>query len=240
MESKELVSSGELTLPTFSLTKKGEEWIDESLAGCALIGRVSNEIENSRAVASAQELKAVINALEKSRVDLTAPALKFQRECKAFFDGKAEELRKELQRVTRLCGDYASLQISKRRAEENARNEELSRLEREKQQALAVAQTHEARDAVVEHYDSRAKVEGEAPAPLVVAKGQSVAGDLTITVTDIWALAKAYPSVVNPPTIRLTEAKALIKAGVKLPGCTWEESVKVGIRAARPGKPIDV
>lgn len=238
METQALVKSGELKLPVFSLTPEGEKWISDALEGSALVAKVGDETENCTAVHAAQDLKAVINVLEKSRTDITKPALTFQRECKAFFDGKAQEAKDEFARLTRLVGDYAALQVAKARAAENAKKEELTRLEREREAALAQVKTHEEREVVQEHFNTRAAVEAIPPAPIITAKGQSIQMDIEVTVTDIWALSRAHPATVKMEP-RMSELKALIRAGINPPGVSWKEVVRPGIRATG-GKVVDV
>ena len=233
-----IIKSGELQLPKFSLTEQGERWIQQALEGSALIAKVGDETENNTAVQAAQELKAVINTLEKSRVEITKPALEFQRGAKAFFDGKADEAGQEFHRLTMLVGSYASLQVAKARAAENARLAELSRLEKEREAALAQVKSHEERDVVQAHYNDRAAVEGVVPAPLITAKGQSVQADIEVTVVDLWMLARSHPSCVKIEP-RMSEIKALLRAGVKVAGVTSKEVIKAGIRVTT-GRVVDV
>lgn len=214
------------------LTAEGEQLIQAALASSALIGKVSNEIENKIAVESQIQLKQVASLLEKTRVEVTKPALEFQRKVKAFFDSKAVDLKSELMRTGRLTGDYASLQLAKARDAENARKEELSRLEKERKDALAAVASHEEREVVQAHYDERARIESPPVVAPDRAAGQVIKTDLDITISNIWDLARAHPSCVKIEP-RNSEIKSLIRAGVKVAGVTWTEVVVAGVRVGR-------
>jgi hypothetical protein len=216
-----------------------EQAIAAALDACALVGRVSNETENKLATDAAVEAQRVVRALEKTREEIVAPALKFHRSVNTYFAERLKPLKEEVSRLTKLTGDYIHLQAAKARAAEQARREELDRLERERQQALAEAKTHEDMDAIQQHYCERRAIETPVQQFVPKAAGQTIKSDLEVVITDIWALAKAQPSCVNPPTPRMSEIKALLRAGVKLPGVEAKETLKVGVRASAP-RVIDV
>lgn len=222
-----------------ALTTVGEDMIANALEGSALICKCADEIDNKLIVDSQIGLKNAVNALEKCRVELNKPALEFQRRVNDFFKQKQIDLKNELLRISVLADDYATIQMAKARAEQNARNEELTRLEREREAALAKADTHEERETIQEHYNERAAIEAAPPAsPVVAPKGQKVETELEVVVNDIWALARAHPTCVNVSP-RLTDIKALIRNGIRVAGCTWREVVKAKVRAT-PGRTIEV
>lgn len=227
-----------IELPKFSLSKEGEDMIEKALVAASPVGRVSNEVEVKVGTDVMIQLKSLINLLEKTRVAHVAPALNHQRETNAFFKEKSAELNKEMLRISKLVGDYQSLQLAKARAEENARNEELTRLEREREASLAKTNTHEEREAVQAHYNDRAKIEAPPVQTAEKPKGLSVKTELVVTVTDIWLLARAHPSCVTIDP-KLQEIKSLHRAGVKVAGVTVTDEIKAGVRAA-PIKTVDV
>lgn len=66
-------------------------------------------------------------------------------------------------RISRLVGDFQQLEQARARAAEQARNAELLRLEREKAEAIAKANSHEQVDAIQQHYNRQAET---LPAPI--------------------------------------------------------------------------
>lgn len=223
----ELSTKPQIPVGKPSLTPEGEALIEATIARSGMIGRVSNDSENESSVKAQLELKAVIKELEDFRILMTRPALEYQRELKAYFDGRIQPLKDEMWRVGKLSGDYVQLQEMKRRAEENARKEELAKLDRERQQALANVQSHEEAEAVQAHFSERAAVESVTPPnPVTIhPKGQSIKDDWEIEITDRHLFARCYPSCVEIKE-RVSEIKSLLRAGVKM-----EESQGIRVRA---------
>jgi len=230
-----LIVAPVLELPKFSLSAECESEIEKALGASALIGKVSDEITNGLAVSAAQELKALQNKLEAERLELTAPALKFQRTAKEFVDGKKAELGEEYTRILKLTADYVALNVAKAKDDQLSKDEAATALEREMREAMSQATSHEQREQIEEHYrEALAKLAAPPVDAFKTAKGQSLGSDLEITPTDIYAFAKAFPGCVNPPTLKLTETKALIRSGINPVGLTWQEKATVNIRAGRP------
>lgn len=243
MSETALVLAPAIQQTDIALTQSGQLLIDDALSKCALIGKVGNEIENKVAVEAQIELKRVLKVLEDSRIDTVKPALEFQRKVNEFFKAKGEELKSELMRVGVLASDYVTAQEAKRKADEASRMDGLSKLERERQDALSAANSHEERDAIQAHYDERARVESATfvPAPSVKAKGQGVKDDWEILVTDVHTFARLYPNCVNI-TPKMTEIKALLRAGIKMTeaqGIRATPKLAVGVRLP-PTKTIEV
>lgn len=222
-----------------SLTHQGEEIIENALALGARIGRVSNESENKAAVDAQIEIRRILKELEDMRVKMTKPALEYQRALKAFFDSKSKDLQETVFRIGKLTGSYLQLQESKRRAEENARREELTKLEREREAALAQANTHEEREILQDHYNQRAAVEATPPpAPIVKPKGQALREDWEITVNDVHLLARSRPSCVKITPL-MSEIKSLLNAGFQVEGVIATKVKNASVRLPR-GSSIDV
>lgn len=223
------ISAGEV-----SLTKEGAALIENTLATSGMIGRVAAVEENDRSVASQIDIKKLLKDMEDLRVELTKPSLEHQRKIKAVFDEAAKPLRDELSRLMKLSGDYVQLQDAKRRAEENARKEELTRLEKEREQAMSQAQSHEEREAVQAHYNDRAAVEAAVvPAPVpVAAKGQQAKPDWEIEIVDIYQFCRVFPSCVKIEP-KISEIKALLRAGTVMSeaqGIRVKPILNVGVR----------
>ena len=92
----------------------------------------------------------------------------------------------------------------------------------QRQKELADAESLEKQDAINAKF-----CEAAAALPVVEqhkAEGQRVTEDFEITVTDIWMLARAHPACVKIEP-RLSEIKAMLKAGVKVAGITFKKTV---------------
>lgn len=130
-----------------------------------------------------------------------------------------------------------ALAASKAKTEEAKKAAEAQRLEVERQQALAVAKSHEELDRINHRH---AEQVAELPVAQVQrAVGQRVREDWEITVTDIWLLAKAHPTCVDIKE-RLSEIKTLLNAGVKVAGVLAKRSIKAGVTTARERPAIEV
>lgn len=225
-----------------TLTPAGEKLISDTIDKAVMIGRVSNQTENQNAVEALLAIKATKKKMEDSRVAFTKPLLDGQRAIKAFYDEKVVELNSEERRLLKLSGDWVQLEEKKRRAEENARREELTRLEREREKAVSECKTHAEVEAVQAHYNDRAAVEAVPPPAPVVAKSQSAKPDWEIEITDCHLFARCYPSCVTI-TEKVSEIKALLRAGTKMDerqGIRVKAITNVGVRLPPTKKPIDV
>lgn len=201
---------------------------DEAVAASCLIGRVSNAVEQQEAVAAQVELQRILSLVEKAREQCKEPVLKFGR----LIDAKAREFRQELEdemlRVSKLIGDFQTLEQMKARASEQVRNQELQQIERDRQAALATVNSHEEADAVNEAFDNRVASQSPAPEPPRVA-GQRLMNDWDITVTDIHSLYRSHSHCVKLTPL-MSEIKNLLKLGVKINGVTATETVKAGVK----------
>lgn len=209
---------------------------DNALATSALVGKVTNADEQVIAVGAQALLHSVTSAVEKARKECKEPAIEFGRR----IDGAAKkfvaEIKDEETRIAALVGSFQQLEQARVRAEEAARNEKLLALEREKAQAMAKATSHEAMDAIAEHYNAKAAdIPVAAPARV---EGQRVVQDWEIVVTDAWLLARAHPACVEIVP-RILEIKNLLKAGVKPAGVQATPISRSSVRGGSQ-KVIDV
>jgi len=206
--------------------------LDDALASAALVGKVRNADDQALAVDAQKQLKALMNATERSRKDVKEPVLAFGR----LIDQKARdfiaEVDGEYKRVSRAVSDFQILEDQKRRAAEALKLKELARIEREREEALAAAQSIEEVDAIQHEANDKAlaetqKVEAIQPARV---EGQIVRTDWEITVTDLILLARAHPGCVTI-TPKVGEIKALLNMGVTVQGVKAEKVTKAGVRA---------
>ena len=220
-----------------TFTKEAEAQKDQALTCAALIGRVTNAEENQTAVEAQTVLKTIISTVEKARAEVKAPVLEYGRAIDTAARTFVEELQQELQRVSGLVGDFATLEQAKVRAAEAARRLEEETLERQRQEAIAQAPSHESLDAINEHYNRLA-----ADLPVVTAvraDGQIIKSDWVIEVTDAWLLARAHPTCVDIKP-RISEIKELLKLGVHVKGIKATQIVSANVRAGTQPKAIEV
>lgn len=216
-----------------AITPEAEALKNDALAAAGLIGKVRNDAEQERAVAAQMQLKRILNAVERSRKDVKQPVLDFGRD----IDAKAKEFRAELDtefnRVSRAVADYQDLLLQKARAAEAAKRAELTRLEKERENAIARASCHEEVEAVQAEFNERALQESLAMAKTAPTKleGQIVREEWDVTVTDPYRLAQAYPDCVTI-TPRLSEIKSKLDMGMSLPGVQARKIVKATVRAS--------
>ncbi len=195
-----------------------------------VIGKVTTPEENAAAVGAQMELQKMHNLIEKARKAAKEPVLEYGRKIDVAARDFAAEVDEELLRLSQLIGDFQALEQARLRAAEQARRDELLRIEQEKAAAIAMAQSHEQVEAIVEHFGNKAALEAAGPAPQAArAEGQVVKTDWEITVTNPYELAKFHPGCVNI-TPRLSEIKQMLNDGVTLKGVTARKITKAGVR----------
>jgi len=221
---------------TISFTAEARRIKEAALDQSAAVVRVSNPAENEAAVNVQKVIKTTLKTYESARVECKEPILDFCRTIDAAFKQEVSELAQEDRRIGSLVGDYQQLQHAKEMAAEAARNSELMEIERRKAEQMASAKTLEEQQKAVE----RANQEAQAVPPVryVRAEGQLVRQDWQITITDVWALARAHPMCVKIEP-RLTEIRALLDAGVRVAGVSAVKAAKATVRTAH-GKALDV
>lgn len=224
---------------TLSFSASAEALRELALQASGIIGRVTTPDENAVAVEAQTKLADILSKVEKARKSIKAPILDFGR----LIDTKAEEFvaepKSEQLRIARMVGDYHALEQARIRAEEQARNEKLAAIERERAAALAQAKTHDAADAISEHFSNRIKEEAPAVDTSPRANGQRISNDWDITVCDVHLLYRAHPNCCELKP-RMSEIKELLKMGITPKGVTAKPIVKASVRLAPQPKAIDV
>jgi len=205
----------------------------DALEASALIGKVQTPGENNAAVEAQGKLKGLLESIEQSRKEVKEPVLQLAKRIDGAAASFREEIEQEFVRVSALIGDFQTLEQARARAAEAARNQELTDLERQRQEAIAQAATHDEADKINEHYTEKLAAHALAPMPAPArAAGQTVKHDWEITVTNIWDLARAHPSCVKMEP-RLGEIKNLLNAGIKVPVVTAAPVVKASVRVKK-------
>lgn len=225
---------------TAVVAQSAAELKENALAAGALIARVNSPEEQAEAVEAQRAIKALIKQVEDSRVAIKAPVLELGKKIDATAKAYVEDLAKEDQRLSALCGDYQMLLLKKQRAEEKARNAELLEIERKKQEEIAKARNHEHLEAIEEKFHHQVAAVNP---PLVVvskAEGQVVKEEWEVEVVhDPYLLMRNFPNCIKPVPI-LTEIKRLLDQGVKIPGVTAKKVVKSSVRLSPQPKLIEV
>lgn len=211
---------------------------EEALAMSALIGRVTDGIEQERAVKAQSVITELLRAAESARATVKRPAIDFG----TLVDGLAKQYRKELvDEELRLCvllADFQALENARVRSEQSAHNEALTELERRREAELAKTTSEEERTEIQARYCQEASF---VPGPVAPARadGQIVGERWLIEVFDPLALAKAYPQCVNILPLK-REIYGLLDAGISLPGVKAERGIKSAVRRRKRQDAITV
>lgn len=207
---------------------------EAALSRCALLNVCETPEHQAELVASQQELKGVLNALEKAREAAKRPLIDAGNLIETFVKAEKKELDGEGMRLAGLVNTFQEQQRIRAAAAKAAADKEASELERLKHQMLQQTTTVEEADAIQEDFSRRtaaAQDKAREAAP-VQARGQVVREDWEITVTNEYELAKFHPQCVNI-TPKLLEIKALLGQGIKVNGIRAEKKIASGVRATR-------
>lgn len=210
-----------------------------ALEAAALIGKVDSPETQIPAVAAQTQLWTFIGLCEKARRAAKEAPLEFGRRIDQTHKEFVQEVKDEYLRLSEAITSFQQLEAARVRAEQQAANDRLLEIERERARELQQAKSHEQMEAIQEKFAKRAEAEAPA-APITPARapGQRVTEDWEITVVDIWLLAKAHPGCVKIEA-RLSEIKSLLDAGVKVAGVLAKRAIKAGVAPKTP-KAIDV
>lgn len=192
--------------------KFSQELVDELTRISGLVGDFA-ALEQAKARAAEAARRAEEERIERERL---------AEEQKLIARQKAEQ--EERNREAREAAEaIKQARDADERAIANARKAELDR-----QNALAKAKSHEALDAVNEHFSRKA-----ADLPVVTptrTQGQIVKTDWKIEVINAHLLAKCHPTCVNI-TPRLSDIKELLNLGVDVKGIKAEKITTAGVRS---------
>lgn len=236
-----LVSKGDHhTLAQAAFSEAAIEIRDDALAAGSLIGRVTNADDQAAAVAAQKRLAEVRLAVKKAHESAKRPVIDYGRSLDSMLRDFVSDVEQEERRLATLIGDFQALEYKKRLAAEQAENERLAALEREKAKAMAEATTIEEVDKVSEEFSERARAEAVPVAPPPRVAGQVIKPDWEITVTDIHALYRHHPNCVKLEAL-VSEIKDMIKAGAeKIHGVTFKPIIKSQVRPGKQPAAIDV
>jgi chromosome segregation ATPase len=220
---------------SISWTEKANALKEEALTVAAGVGKVVDAASNQRAVEAMQSLAAILKQVEAARKACKEPVLTFGKKIDEAAKAFIEELTTEQWRLSQLVGAFQEIENKRALAARQAENERLAKIERERQAELAKATTHEQMDKVDEKFNNRVQQEQPQPIAPIRAEGQRVEQVINFEVFDIGALYAAKPQCVKMEP-KAVEIKALLKAGVQLPGVrSWKET-KASVRV--PGQRV--
>lgn len=213
----------------------------EALERSGIIGAVRNVGENQTATEALQMLHGIRLSVEAARKRCKEPVLEFGRLIDASAKTYMEAVDAEILRVSQIMEDFQMLEQSRIRAAKQAANDKLTEIERQRATEISQAKSAEQVIAIGERYSEAARAESEKAIPAAArAHGQRVGEDWKIEVTNIWEFAASYPTCCRPPEPIISEIKPLLDAGIKLPGIKAEKVIKIGVRAERERKAIEV
>jgi hypothetical protein len=223
-------------------TVEATDWLRgveaDALTVAGLIQAVTNASEQQDAVAAQASLARYIRAVKTAEDAAKAPLNALR--------GKILALSKELQagvdsegkRIGTLVSEFQIAEQNRAAAARRLQDQQAHALELERDKKLLEATTLAEMDAIRD--DANAALSAMAP-PVEPVKvpGQVVREDWTVTVTDIWLLARAMPSCIKIEP-RLSEIKSLLNAGVKVPGVLAEKVTKSSVRLGAQPEAINV
>lgn len=222
----------------------------DALKASGLVGAVLNPMDQEVAVEAMKRLKTLSNGTEEARKALKKPFLDAGKAIDDAASSFSAELEAEYSRLQKLVSDFQAAERRKQieamecerraiEAENRRRAEEQECLEREQREKIAAQQLAHQENPFMSPPPAPAEPVVLAPmtiTPQVVreipkAKGTMGRTETKITVTDIHAIYKAHPELVNL-TINLALAKQLVKAGMltECPGLEIAEELVVSVR----------
>lgn len=126
-----LIVASRRDLPTFELNTTAIAAKEAALSQSALVGKVTDRDSKIMAVRAQQELKKVVNALEKERKFWKEPLLIAGRKLDTMIETEKLELEKELVRVTMAVSEFDDAERRRVAEEERLQREQIERIRRE-------------------------------------------------------------------------------------------------------------
>ena len=126
------------------VTPEAEAMRESALQAAAMVGKVDNDERNAVAIVAQVELKRLINRVEADRKEVKGPVLDFGRLIDQTAKDFIVEPEAELKRVSVAVDEYATVQLARQRAAENATRLEQEKIEQDKRRAMMDAARAEA------------------------------------------------------------------------------------------------
>lgn len=211
---------------------------DEAIADASLIKKVTTDWEYQSACDVLKSLKVLEKQKDAAQEAVGKPYFRKWKEIIAAADEWWKEPKQIEASLKSMVGEYDRAQREKAQEAERQRQAEASRIEQERLKKLQEARTAPTEEKRTEAIQQAAEIQTEkqlvlAAAPVVTppkASGVSSSTDIAFQITDIHALYKSAPSVVDL-VVRARELKALLKSGLRPEGVRVHEVVNTRVRA---------
>lgn len=238
-QSQALVLSDGKSLVKYS--ESAYETKTRILEKSALIGnRITTPEKQAVAAAALAEINGMLKRVEDARVQTKKPALEFGTKVDAEAKIFANELAREKIRIMTALSNFQAQEHQRMLAQQQAENERLAEIERQRAREMAKAPTMEAADKIREEYAEKARAEAPQILAPRKAEGMSSKADWDVEVFDINLLYRAHPVCVKMEPL-VSEIKNLIKAGVtEIKGVRFKPKISVSVRGKNESPPIDV
>ena len=204
-----LITTGVTEIKPFAVSPEAIRQKEAILADCALIGRVTNADENAACIKAMERLQGLSGQLERDRKRVKEPIINAGRQLDTAVKKETDELDREKGRLSVLAADFA--------------RDEQRRISEEKAQAEKLGESPEALAAIQPSRQT----------------GQTTRKVWVIKQINDFQLLKARPDLVRKIEWDMVAIKDLLNQGVKLPGVTAEEDLRVGVRG-KTGALVDV
>lgn len=135
-EETALIVVSSAALPAFAFANQAAELKEAALQSSALIGRVTNADENSKAVGAQSALKDMLRLVERQRKKLKEPLLEAGRELDRQVAAWVTELEQEEGRISNLVTQFAEAEARRVREEEELQRRRLAEIERQRNEEL--------------------------------------------------------------------------------------------------------
>lgn len=218
------VADQTVLIPTEAHTLKAA-----ALESSALIFKVDSKETHDAAVDAQKKLLGLKRRLEKAREAAKRPLLDIGKKIDQAVREFTADIDEEGNRVAGLVNEYIEAQRIREAAEKRLQDAELSRLQQERNEKLALAATVEQQDAINEEYSRKEQMAQMSTVEPTRAHGQVVRTDWEVIVSDVHALYRSHPNCVDLKP-RLSEIKALLNAGVEVRGVVAKRSAKATVR----------
>jgi hypothetical protein len=126
-----LIIASQRDVPKFEMNALAKEAKQNALSKSALIAKVTDRDSKILAVRAQQELKRVLNDIEKARKQLKEPLLAAGRQLDTLCAAESLELDKEFARVSGVVKEFDDAERQRVLEEERLQRDELARIERE-------------------------------------------------------------------------------------------------------------
>lgn len=172
-----LIIASQSSLPVFEFNTNAKLAKSKALENAALIGKVTDRDSKIIAVRAQQELKGLINAFEKARVELKEPILNAGRKLDNLVAAEKLPLEQEFGRVSNVVKEFDDAERRRVLEEERLQRLELERIERETQAELRrIADEQAAKEAEarrVQEEVSRKAAEAQRAAEKLIAEARN-------------------------------------------------------------------